>query len=385
MLKQKLLSLLTIIVLVLSFLPLTKAQAMENISLFTAYTGISASPGESIKYDVDVINNGDSVKSMTFSMEGLPNGWEYSITSGGKDIRELSVKGNSEATITVEITVPLDADKGDHDFNLVATDGESKSSVKLSINVKEQGSLTTELTTDQANLEGHADSTFTYTVKLENKTTDAQNYSLTSNAPDGWLVRFLVDNKAVTSVSLEPNDTQDIKVEAIPPQNVEADTYQIPISASTSNSSAELTLEAVITGSYDLKISTPNEVLSDRVTAGRSKKVEIVVTNTGTSPLIDVELDAETPSNWEVEFDTETVHELAPGASETVTATISAPKDAIAGDYVVEFTATTDQAKSEMVYRVSVETSTLWGIVAVLIIAGVVVGLYFIIRKYGRR
>lgn len=194
-----------------------------------------------------------------------------------------------------------------------------------------------------------------------------------------------MDNKAVTSVSLEPNDTQDIKVEAIPPQNVEADTYQIPISASTSNSSAELTLEAVITGSYDLKISTPNEVLSDRVTAGRSKKVEIVVTNTGTSPLIDVELDAETPSNWEVEFDTETVHELAPGASETVTATISAPKDAIAGDYVVEFTATTDQAKSEMVYRVSVETSTLWGIVAVLIIAGVVVGLYFIIRKYGRR
>ncbi len=214
MFKRRFISLLAIAIIVVgAILPLDRAFAMDNISLFSAYTGITASPGEKTKYDVDVINNGSSIQTMSFSMEGLPKGWDYSISSNGTNIQELSVKGNSETPITVEITVPLDADKGDHEFQLVATDGNSPSSVPLSISVKEQGSLKSELTTDQANLEGHADSTFSYTVTLNNKTKEAQSYTLSSSVKDGWLVRFLSDSNSVTSVSLEPNTSVDITVE----------------------------------------------------------------------------------------------------------------------------------------------------------------------------
>ncbi|MBP1915114.1 putative membrane protein [Lederbergia galactosidilyticus] len=386
MIKRRFISLLAIAIIVVgAILPLDRAFAMDNISLFSAYTGITASPGEKTKYDVDVINNGSSIQTMSFSMEGLPKGWDYSISSNGTNIQELSVKGNSETPITVEITVPLDADKGDHEFQLVATDGNSPSSVPLSISVKEQGSLKSELTTDQANLEGHADSTFSYTVTLNNKTKEAQSYTLSSSVKDGWLVRFLSDSNSVTSVSLEPNTSVDITVEAIPPQNIEADTYEIPITAATNDSSSELKLEAVVTGSYDVEISTKSEVLSDTINAGSDKTIELVVKNTGTSPLVDIELTAETPSNWETEFDESTIAELEPGKSKTIKAKVAAPKDAIAGDYVTTFSATADQASADATFRMSVETSTLWGFVAILIIAGVVVGLYLIIRKYGRR
>ena len=80
-----------------------------------------------------------------------------------------------------------------------------------------------------------------------------------------------------------------------------------------------------------------------------------------------------------------TIAQLEPGKSETIKVTVTASDEAIAGDYVVTFSASSAETSSEATFRISVETSTLWGIVAVLIIALVVAGLYYIVRKYGRR
>jgi uncharacterized membrane protein len=59
--------------------------------------------------------------------------------------------------------------------------------------------------------------------------------------------------------------------------------------------------------------------------------------------------------------------------------------DAIAGDYVVSFTATNDQANASQDIRVTVETSLLWGLVGVVLIVAVLGGLYWVFRTYGRR
>jgi len=37
------------------------------------------------------------------------------------------------------------------------------------------------------------------------------------------------------------------------------------------------------------------------------------------------------------------------------------------------------------VFRITVETSMLWGLIGVLIILVVIGGIYYLIRKYGRR
>src|SRR5690606_12066010 len=162
-------------------------------------------------------------------------------------------------------------------------------------------------------------------------------------------------------------------------------TYKIPIVAESGNTSASLELEAVITGSYDLELTTPDGNLSTDITAGRDKNIELLVKNTGTAKLTDISLEANTPPEWEAEFDKETIPALEPGKSETVKVNIKASKNAIAGDYVTSFSASTAEKSADATYRVSVKTSTLWGIVAVVIIVGVIAGLYYIVRKYGRR
>lgn len=384
--QKKVLSYFLIFLLLFSFVKPTSVGAVEGVSLFTPYTGLSATPGETINYSVDVINDSSSIQNMSFSLEDLPKEWEYSLTAGGREIKELSVRANSEEPITLDITTPLEVKKGDYRFTLVASDGSNnKTRLPFVVTISEQGTLATELTSDQTNLQGHADSNFSYSITLRNRTAEEQNYALSSQAENGWGVTFKSSGDSISSTSVEPNETANITVDVTPPENIAEGTYTIPIVAESGNTTSNLELEAVITGSYDIELTTPDGNLSTDITAGQDKTVELVVRNTGTAKLTDISLSANTPPDWEVEFDKETVPELEPGDTATVKATVKASKNAIAGDYVASFSASTSEKSADATYRLSVKTSTLWGIVAVLIIVGVVAGLYYIVRKYGRR
>ncbi|MFD2761721.1 COG1470 family protein [Lentibacillus juripiscarius] len=384
---RKLLSTITLVMLLIGTMPgLNRVQAAGGVTLFTPYTGLSVTPGETIDYQVDVKNSSSSIRNLTFSVEGLPDGWSKTITADGRDIQQLSVQPDGKQQISLEITVPLEIEKADYAFTLVA-DGEGSGHAELPFvtTVSEQGTFETELTTEQPNMEGHADSTFSYSATVKNRTAEKQNYALSSGAPEGWGVTFKSGGDSITSVSLEPNGSKDITVDVTPPKNVKADTFQIPIKAATSNTSAELKLEAVITGSYSMKLTTPSGKVSTDLSAGGDKVVDLVVKNNGTADLTDVSIKASTPPDWEAEFDKSTISTIKAGEKATVKATLTAPDDAIAGDYVTTFTAETAQVSSKSDFRVSVETSTLWGFAGVLIILAVIGGLYYIFRTYGRR
>ncbi|WP_018932533.1 NEW3 domain-containing protein [Gracilibacillus lacisalsi] len=386
MLRKKLAISLTILLGLSLFAPLSSVFAAGGLTLYTPYTGLSVTPGETLTYDVTVINDNSSIQNVSFDVNGLPEGWDSAITAGGNDISQLSIRGNNEQEISLEVTVPLEVEKDDYSFELVA-DGEDDAYAELPFvtKVTEEGTFNSEFSSDQPNMEGHADATFSYSATLRNRTADEQTYALSAGVGEGWGVQFQADGNNVTSVTLEPNGSKDITVEVTPPTDVKADTYEIPISAANSSTSSELTLEAVITGSYEIAVSTPDGNLSADVTAGNDRTIDLVVENTGTAALNDISLSASTPPNWESEFDESSIATLEAGESKTVKATLTAPDDAIAGDYITTFTAKTSEASSDADFRVSVETSTLWGIISVLIILAVVGGLYFIIRKYGRR
>lgn len=382
---RKIISIFLMAFLIMALFNPQSTLAVENVSLFTPYTGLSASPGETIEYSVDVINSGSSIKNMSFSIEGLPEDWEYQLSANGREIQELSVRGNSEETINLAITVPVKVKQDDYRFTLVATDDSGRSTLQFLVRITESGTAVSDFTTDQANLQGHADSQFTYTATLRNRTASQKTYALNSKAGEGWGVIFKSGTDSISSIALEPNESKDITIEVTPPENIEEGSYKIPIQAQAGDISAELILEAVITGSYAMELTTPDGRLSTDITAGDDKVIDLVVKNTGTAPLVDINLTAQTPPNWETEFDKSTIAHLEPGKSETVKVKITASDEAIAGDYVATFTASSAETSSNATYRISVETSTLWGIVAVLIIVLVIAGLYYLVKKYGRR
>jgi len=354
----------------------------DSVILYTPYTKISVSPGESIDFPIDVINNGKEIQSVEISIEGIPKGWNYILKAGTWTISQVSILPGEKKSFSLKVDVPLRINKGNYHFKVLAG---ASGSLPLVVTVTEQGTFKTEFTSEQSNMQGNASASFTFSTSLKNRTPDKQMYALMAEPPRGWTVTFKSNYQPLTAIPVEANVSAPILIEVKPPERVPAGSYKFPVSAATNATSASLVLEVVITGIYNMELSTPTGLLSTKITAGDSKRVELVVNNTGSSDLKDIKFEFSAPVNWDVTFDPKQVDKLQPGKTAQVFATIKADKKAIPGDYVASLESKTPEVSSKISFRISVETRLLWGWIGILIIVAALGSVYYLFRKYGRR
>jgi uncharacterized membrane protein len=373
-----------LITLVLSMLSLSgfAVTIADSVILYTPYAKISVPPGQSVDYPVDLINNSKEIITTDLSIRGLPPSWNYNLKYGAYDIQQVSVLPGEKKNLSLSVTVPVKVNKGSYPIRLVAG---NLCELPITIAVSEQGTFKTEFSTDQANIQGNTTSVFTYQAILRNSTGEKQLYTIIADAPPGWNVILRYNGQQVTSVEVNENSNASINIEIHPPEMIEAGTYRIPLHAATNSSSADLVLEAVIKGSYSMELTSPTGLLSAGITAGDKKRLELVVRNTGSAELKNVQFSANNPVNWEVTFDPKKIDLIQPGKTAQVFAIVAASKNAIAGDYVTNIEARTTEISAKAQFRISVKTSMLWGWVGILIITGALGSVYYLFRRYGRR
>lgn len=375
---------LLLLTILLGLIPVNYTHASDSIPsvfLYSPYTKISVSPGTSIDYKIDLINNSDIPVNVDLSVTGLPASWKRELKSGGWNINKLAVLPSEKKDFNLKLEVPLKISKGS--YNFVVTAGGCQ--LPLTVTVAQQGTYQTEFTTDQPNMQGNSKSTFTFNAVLKNQTADQQLYALMSNAPRGWNVIFKPNYKQATSAQVEANASQNVSIDVTPPANVEAGNYKISVRAVAGNTSADLDLEVVVTGTYQMELTTPRGLLSTEITAGDVKRLELVVRNTGSSLLKDIQLSSGKPKDWEVSFEPAKIEILKAGETSTVTAIMKASKKALPGDYVATMEARTPEVNATAQFRIAVKTPMLWGWVGILVIVVAVGGVYYLFRKYGRR
>ena len=176
-----------------------------------------------------------------------------------------------------------------------------------------------------------------------------------------------------------------VAVEIKPSDQAEEGNYSIPVRAVAGSTTGELNLEAVISGTYKIELTTPTGLLSSSIVAGDGKNIDLIVKNTGSSVLSNVKLSSSAPVNWEVTFDPKEIRTILAGKEASVTATIRADKKAIPGDYVTSLEAKTPEASSKASFRMSVRTPMLWGWIGILVILAGIGTVWYLFRKYGRR
>jgi uncharacterized membrane protein len=120
--------------------------------------------------------------------------------------------------------------------------------------------------------------------------------------------------------------------------------------------SAHADLSVEVTGSYTIKLTTPDGRLSTSASAGSASDLTLTIQNTGTAPVTGVVPSATAPQGWTVKFDPETVV-VAPQGEASVVAHMTPSGDAIAGDYLVTFKATSDLASDSADIRVTIQTT----------------------------
>lgn len=354
----------------------------QHLELYTPYAEVSVPPGQSITYPVDVINKDSAERTAALEVEGLPRDWKVDLKSGGWTVDKISVLPADKKNLTLSLDVPLNVNKGTYHF-LLAARGLAR--LPLSVVVSRQGTARGAFSVDQPNMAGGAKSTFTFNAKLQNATDQDQVYALDAQAPPGWTVAYKANYKQVSSVSIPADHTQDITIDVNPPESATAGTYNIPVAASNGITTVNLALGVDITGSYNLQLTTPTGVLSTTVTAGDTRRVELIAHNTGSSPLKNISFQFNAPPNWDVTFEPTKLDDLLPGASAQVFAVIKPDQNAITGDYQATLTARTAEVSSNAAFRVTVATSLVWGWLGLAIIVAALGVIYFLFRKYGRR
>ena len=244
------------------------------------------------------------------------------------------------------------------------------------------------LTTDFATLRGGSDSPFNYNATLKNDGGDDVSVVLTSDAPKDLSVKFTSLGKDITNLptDVKAGSSLSISIAVTPLTSLSVGSYPINISAQSDAAQASLTLTAEVTGDTQLSITTPDGRLSGDAYLGKTTPIKLTLQNTGNSPAEGVKLTATSPSGWTVTLDPASVAEVPANGSVDITANVKPADQAIAGDYMLTFHAQpTDSSSKSADFRVTVRTSTLWGIVGIALIAVAIVIVGMAVVRFGRR
>jgi uncharacterized membrane protein len=375
-------------VIVLAVAPAAFAQA--SLEMTTDYPSVVADPSAKVTFPVKVIT--DTPQTVQLTVANQPDGWSTVLRGGGSTIAAVTTKANPDvageisATFNAEVTVPATVAPATNEVVIEGSSG-ALTTTQLSLNIVTQeqqpGSVT--LATDAPALRGATTANFSFSLTLTNDTNSQQTFNLETDQPAGWTVEAKpvgADLAATAVVDAGANAT--ISVSAKAPPDAPADTYPIAVRAVADTVSAEAQLSVEITGSYAMQLDTSDSRLNARVSAGGSTVVNLVINNNGTAPITGLTLASTPPGTWTVTFDPET-QDIQPQTQATAQATITAPPDALAGDYVITIRATSANANDSIDIRTTVETSPIGYLIGIAVLVAVAIGLFFVFQRYGRR
>jgi uncharacterized membrane protein len=173
----------------------------------------------------------------------------------------------------------------------------------------------------------------------------------------------------LTSIPIKAGETKDLAVEVKPPQGIAAGQYPVMVHLSSEQANAQSKLVLDITGQPSVALTGEHDRLSGEASAGTEKRFTFVLRNTGSAEARNLSLSASPPSGWKVSFEPKEILLLAPNAEEKLAALVTPSEKALAGDYMLSVRANGDGASESVNYRVTVVTSTMWGIVGLGVIA----------------
>jgi uncharacterized membrane protein len=387
MLKRSSIALLAVMLLVLAAPLPALAQAGSNpeLAVFTPYPSQVIGMGESVTF-VLTLHAPTTPQVAHLEMKQLPAGWTATFKGGGSIIQAADVRPDTDGSVSLKLDPPADETAGAYEFVVLATSDQAVAELPLELVVQDRLPPSLSLTADLPTLRGQPNTTFRYSATLKNEGDEEVTVNMLADAPSGFTVNFTVSGQQVTSFPVEANSSKSLSIEAKLSDQVAAGTYPIAVRADGGNVQADLSLTAEVTGESNLTVTSPDGRLSDKAQAGKVTPLQVVVRNSGTASAQDISMSSTAPTDWSVQFDPSQIPEIPAGQDVTVVANVQPPDQALAGDYMVTVRAQPTGGSSKSVdYRITVVTSTLWGVVGVALIAVAVGVVALAVLRFGRR
>ena len=365
-----------------------QAEPPKGLFLVTDYPAQTVRAGEIATIRLKLTNAGLPPEPVALSLAGVPAGWKVDILGGGQPVASAMPGVNQDVALQLRVDVPKDAQPGSQKIVLSAKGPLTQApDLVLTLNVGTEAPAKLSLKSRLPSLRGTPRSAFEYTVTVGNDSGKDLTVALSAQSPANFQTTFSegFGSNEISSIPIEAGQTKDIKVKVTPPRDVKAGDFPVLVKVASEGATAELRLTLQVTGQGKLALSTKDGRLSGEAEVGKAAAYTLVVSNDGTAPIEEVEMSGTVPANWKVEFNPKTIASVAPNEKKEVQVLVTPADKAISGDYVASFRAGGRGESASADFRITVTTSTLWGIAGIGIIAIALLVLLGAVARFGRR
>ena len=378
-------------------------ESPTGITVHSQYTSVAVDPSDFSDFNLDlkIINNSNKATVVNIRILSGPTGWNANVYSKFKkvEVRRVELRpGEETQDLAFGFLVPQDVPDGGYTFLVGFFDDDDRVLDEIEYRVSvgqpavpqdrmDPGAIV-RLAPRYTGLAGPKDSSFKFRVDLKNISLQDRHFGLDGEGPPGWQVSFTpaFQDTQVASLDLRAETDQALEVTVQPPGSAQPGEYTILLKATTEGSDpAVAPIKVQLTGTPKLTLGTSTGRLNARATAGEESRFTLVLVNSGTAGLDNIQLVSNAPEGWEFSFDPKTVTRLEPTGLVEITGSVVPPSRTIPGDYRVNVFATALGAQTDISLRITVGRSTSFGWIGILIVVLVIAGMGGLFLRLGRR
>jgi uncharacterized membrane protein len=371
-------------------LPATAAEPTKDVKglyLLTDYPAVSVRPGTTSTVSLRLQNYGLPPERFALSVDGTPPGWTATLLGGGQPVAAAMPATDQSVSLQLRLDVPANADLASQTLTVKAEGEGNHVNLPLTINLAKELPAKLAISPQLPSLRGNPKSSFDYTLAIKNDSGRNLTVSLAATAPRNFETSFTeaYGTQELSSVPVDAGASKDVKLKVRPPSSVDAGTFPIQVTASAADATAKTELSMDIAGQPRLSIAGRDGLVSARAVAGEQSTVPIIVANDGTAPADNIDLSGSAPSGWKISFEPKTIDRIAPNATAEANALITPTDKSLAGDYMATIRAASRGENASTQFRMSVGTSTTWGMVGVGVIGAALLLMVGAVARFGRR
>jgi len=382
-----------LLAIVPAFLCLAAAAAaaerpdVKGLYLLADYPAVSVQPGTTTNIPIKLQNYGVAPERLQLSVSGVPAGWTATLLGGGQPIAAAMPATDAGVSLDLRLEVPANAGSGTQTLTVTAAGQGNTVTLPVAVTLAQQLPAKLKVDTALPALRGTAKSSFEYQLTIKNDSGRNLTVSFTAQAPKNFETSFTeaYGSQELSSVAIEAGKSKDIKLKVRPPSSVDAGTYPVSVTVSAEGATAKTDVSLEIIGQPRLSISGRDGLLSMRAEAGQQATFPIIVSNTGSAAADDIELSGSAPSGWKLEFNPKTIAKIDAGKDAEAQVAVTPTEKSLAGDYQMTLRASSRGETASSQVRVTVVTSTVWGIAGVGIIAAALLIMVGAVVRFGRR
>lgn len=369
----------------------TAAMAADTppagIYLSTDYPSLTLKSGQTSSISLQLRNQASPPERLSLSVDGVPQGWKATMLGGGRPVASAMPASNDSLNLQLRLDIPKSDSQSHHTLTVHADNGQRHLSLPIDVTLATQLPAQLSVKPELPQLTGSPNTSFSFQLTVKNESGQDVLASLAAQAPQYYDTSFTegYGSQQISAVPIKAGESKTVKLQVRPPVSATSGTHEIQVQVAADGAKAATTLKLDITGQPALSLSGRDGLMSTQAQIGANSTMPLELQNSGTATAQDIALTSTAPSGWKISFEPSHVATLEPGKTTEVQMHISPSAQSLAGDYMVKLHANSGGQSANGDLRVSVTTSSLWGISGAILIAIALLVLIGAVARYGRR